>query len=446
MDRTRVYWLLPGMDRRIGFAETVGDTTNFYYYLTDHVGTVMRIVKEDGTVVNQYDYDAFGRVRMDSANTFEGVENRYLFQGREWDKHGGFYYFRNRIYLPERGEFASPDMNLGRGILGEIDGMATLTFCGGDPVNCVDPTGLEPITLTVVAYYTLTQAGFSVLETGVEYGFHKWLGEEGEEFNFSATLGKNFAVNMATAGIGGKANKARKAVSIISRFMARQGVEVAGDTLVDVCAYDRNLDESLARNTVGSLAGEGIGRGAGWAWKKAASRFGRGAGGTVLNVVSDKLDDPPCGPRNDLVTSPASTAGAGGAVAEMDDAMNTIARNMSKKHGGEYGALSDDFAIHIRKNGVVDVIGHRQNLDVANIERMARELKTLNPKRINLIACQGAQGNQAQKLANLTRVPVLANKEILTYYFEYEVLLSEQPWGWSSFIRSWSLIIPESLK
>jgi len=116
----------------------------FYYYLTDQVGTVLQIVKEDGTVVNQYDYDAFGRVRWDSANTWEqaDLENRYLFQGREWDKNGGFYYFRNRIYLPERGEFSSPDMNLGRGILGELDGMATLTFCGGDPVNCVDPTGL----------------------------------------------------------------------------------------------------------------------------------------------------------------------------------------------------------------------------------------------------------------------------------------------------------------
>jgi RHS repeat-associated protein len=106
---------------------------------------VLRIVKEDGTVVNQYDYDAFGRVRQASPNTFATVENRYLFQGREWDKHGGFYYFRNRIYLPERGEFATPDMNLGRGILGELDGMATLTFCGGDPVNCIDPTGLDAI-------------------------------------------------------------------------------------------------------------------------------------------------------------------------------------------------------------------------------------------------------------------------------------------------------------
>jgi RHS repeat-associated protein len=159
VDRTRVYWLLPGMDRRIGFAETVNSTTTFYYYLTDHVGTVLRIVKEDGTVVNQYDYDAFGRVRINSASTFEGIENRYLFQGREWDKNGGFYYFRNRIYLPERGEFATPDMNLGRGILGELDGMATLTFCGGDPVNCIDPTGLEEMWWETTRNYWSAQTG-----------------------------------------------------------------------------------------------------------------------------------------------------------------------------------------------------------------------------------------------------------------------------------------------
>jgi RHS repeat-associated protein len=319
VDRTRVYWLLPGMDRRIGFAETVNNTTTFYYYLTDHVGTVLRIVKEDGTVVNQYDYDAFGRVRINSDKTFEGVENRYLFQGCEWDKNGGFYYFRNRIYLPERGEFASPDMNLGRGILGELDGMATLTFCGGDPVNCVDPTGLEPVTITAAAVtlaarYILIQGGISVLETGVEYGFHEWLGDEKEEFNFKATFGKNFAINCLTAGMGGKANKAYSISSRVFRYMTRQGVEVAGDTAVDVLAYDRNLDESLARNSISSIAGEEIGRGVGWAWKKGSKRFSRGSSGTVFDGIAEKLDDPPCGPRKDLVTSPSSTAGAGGAA------------------------------------------------------------------------------------------------------------------------------------
>jgi len=131
------------MDRRIGFADITNGVATFYYYLTDHVGTVLRIVDDAGTVVNQYDYDAWGNVRWGGSNTFENVENRYLFHGREWDRNGGFYYFRNRIYLPERGEFASPDRNLGRGILGEMDGMGTLTFCGGDPVNCIDPLGLK---------------------------------------------------------------------------------------------------------------------------------------------------------------------------------------------------------------------------------------------------------------------------------------------------------------
>jgi RHS repeat-associated protein len=169
VDRTRVYWLLPGMDRRIGFAENVNGTNTFYYYLTDQVGTVLRIVKEDGTVVNQYDYDAFGRVRQASSSTFVTVENRYLFQGREWDKNGGFYYFRNRIYLPERGEFSSPDMNLGRGILGELDGMATLTFCGGDPVNCIDPTGLD--VLSWMFGYGFSGAEATAFEKGFAEGY-----------------------------------------------------------------------------------------------------------------------------------------------------------------------------------------------------------------------------------------------------------------------------------
>jgi RHS repeat-associated protein len=122
-----------------------------------HSNATSRLVQRDFT------FDGLGR-----------LENRYLFQGREWDKHGGFYYFRNRIYLPERGEFASPDMNLGRGILGELDGMATLTFCGGDPVNCIDPTGLE---IWVDAEWSKDAAGKYHVTKQAHYdrGLKKWM-------------------------------------------------------------------------------------------------------------------------------------------------------------------------------------------------------------------------------------------------------------------------------
>ena len=242
VDRTRVYWLLPGMDRRIGFAETVGDTTTFYYYLTDHVGTVLRIVTESGTVVNQYDYDAFGRVRSSS----ETVENRYLFQGREWDRNGGFYYFRNRIYLPERGEFASPDMNLGRGILGELDGMATLTFCGGDPVNMMDPTGLAH-----------KESAPGLWDNSVDWG--KWVADDWWELplvgiasvlDSSLYCYENLAAAPVMAGLGWVGEKDEE-YGVTEQYM-NLSASIPGFALSGGGAYALQRSLSFARTTVAS--------------------------------------------------------------------------------------------------------------------------------------------------------------------------------------------------
>jgi RHS repeat-associated protein len=142
-DRTRVYWNVTGeIDHRIGFVDTVGGVATFYYYLTDQVGTVLQVVREDGAIVNQYDYDAWGNVQWHSPHTFTNVPNRYLFQGREYDAAGDFYYYRYRTYLPEIGMFASPDWNRARGIYGEPLGVGSFIFCNYDPLNATDPLGL----------------------------------------------------------------------------------------------------------------------------------------------------------------------------------------------------------------------------------------------------------------------------------------------------------------
>jgi len=74
-------------------------------------------------------------VQWNSTNTFETVENRYLFQGREWDPVGKHYYYRHRIYLPDQRKFDGPDINLAAGILGETEGFGSDVFCRNDPVN-----------------------------------------------------------------------------------------------------------------------------------------------------------------------------------------------------------------------------------------------------------------------------------------------------------------------
>jgi RHS repeat-associated protein len=95
----------------------------------------MQVIREDGTVVNRYDYDAFGNAV--AANTSEQVENRYRFQGREYDAHRGDYYFRNRTYIPEWGVFTGPDA------LVQIEANGPYLFANNNPLRFVDPEGLE---------------------------------------------------------------------------------------------------------------------------------------------------------------------------------------------------------------------------------------------------------------------------------------------------------------
>ena len=77
--------------------------------------------------------------------------NAYRFQGRRFDHEegSGLYYCRTRFLDPAIGRFISKDSIGDWGDPGNVgNGM---TFCGNDPVNCVDPFGLEGGALDWVA-------------------------------------------------------------------------------------------------------------------------------------------------------------------------------------------------------------------------------------------------------------------------------------------------------
>ena len=138
VDRKRVYWVLPDIDQRLGFVDYASNgTATTYYYLTDQVGSVMAVLDAGGSVVNRYDYDAFGNLRR--GTSFEGVENRYRFHGREWDAERGEYYYRYRTYVPEWGAFSGPDPDT-RPF--EAEGAGNYLLCANDPVGKTDPEGL----------------------------------------------------------------------------------------------------------------------------------------------------------------------------------------------------------------------------------------------------------------------------------------------------------------
>jgi len=106
-------------------------------------------------ISEQYDYDAFGfpYVYDRWSNYIGGLpgRNRFLFTGREWIKELRLYDYRARLYQPELGRFLQPDPS------GFDAGDYNLyRYCHNDPVNRIDPTGLQDEKPTVA---NLTHTG-----------------------------------------------------------------------------------------------------------------------------------------------------------------------------------------------------------------------------------------------------------------------------------------------
>ena len=129
----------PGIDNVLSMA-VYGTATNTYYYLKDHLGSVIALTDKDGNVVESYRYDACGRTTAydamgnDLAQSAYG--NCYCWQGREYSWKTGLYYFRARWYSAVEGRWLSNDP------IGISGGLNQYAFCGNNPVNFRDPFGL----------------------------------------------------------------------------------------------------------------------------------------------------------------------------------------------------------------------------------------------------------------------------------------------------------------
>ena len=139
----RSYTIGTGIDNWLSMTVHTGATAVTYYYLTDHLGTVHALADENGDIVESYKYDAWGRV----LGVYDGddvpleesaVGNRILWQGREYSWTTDLYYFRARTYDPVTTRWLSKDP------IGISGGLNQYVFCGNNPVNFRDPSGLCP--------------------------------------------------------------------------------------------------------------------------------------------------------------------------------------------------------------------------------------------------------------------------------------------------------------
>ena len=148
-DLLRTYVWGPGIDNLMSFTDYSTATPTTYYAVKDHQNSVIAMVNASGSVVESYEYDAYGNTKIFNASgtelTTSAIGNRYMFQGREYDSATGLYYFRARWYDPDTGRWLSKDP------VGIEGGLNQYVFCDNNPVNNVDPTGNFSILIAVCA-------------------------------------------------------------------------------------------------------------------------------------------------------------------------------------------------------------------------------------------------------------------------------------------------------
>lgn len=123
------------------FAEvsTIEATTTTTFLATDHLGTVVAATDETGKVIWKGNLTAFGQDAGQS-----GLAERIAsFTGKDFDADAGLYYFNARWYDLELGRFTTED---------PIRDLSNwYVYCGNDPINYTDQTGLisQPQTMTM---------------------------------------------------------------------------------------------------------------------------------------------------------------------------------------------------------------------------------------------------------------------------------------------------------
>ena len=105
--------------------------STYGWYLYNAHGDVTALTANNGTITKNYEYNSFG---VQKSATDDGDENPYRYSGEYYDVESRYTYLQARYYDPDMGRFISEDS--------AMDGENWYVYCGNDPVNMVDPTGM----------------------------------------------------------------------------------------------------------------------------------------------------------------------------------------------------------------------------------------------------------------------------------------------------------------
>ena len=118
---------------------------NIYFYRKDAQGNIMALLDNNGAVVVEYKYDAWGNHEAEVADEEYSVlaeKNPFRYRGYYYDTETNLYYLQTRYYDPEVGRFISQD-DVSYLAPDSINGLNLYAYCSNNPVMATDPTGTD---------------------------------------------------------------------------------------------------------------------------------------------------------------------------------------------------------------------------------------------------------------------------------------------------------------
>ena len=113
-------------------------------YLTSyHLNTPRWGTDEQQNRVWRWQSDAFGRHKPTRFKDYQGRKRniRLRFPGQYYDQETGLHYNHHRYYDPRTGRYITSDP------IGLAGGLNTYGYVGGNPINAIDPLGLDDFRL-----------------------------------------------------------------------------------------------------------------------------------------------------------------------------------------------------------------------------------------------------------------------------------------------------------
>lgn len=118
-----------------------------YFYEKNAMNDVIRIVDENGSIVSEYVYDAWGNITDIKGNMNIAELNPFRYKSYYYDRESGFYYLRSRYYDSKTGRFINADdLEL---LSFNTDDTNMYAYCCCNPVMLHDPYGNESYKVSI---------------------------------------------------------------------------------------------------------------------------------------------------------------------------------------------------------------------------------------------------------------------------------------------------------